>query len=73
MIAALLDDPSDHVLFTDVALADVLDHQPRLGNQSCGAVSHTISQQFSELGVVEDADTLGIKVPGHPVRIADPG
>ena len=70
-VAALLQDPRHHILLADIALADVLDRQPRLAGQRGGAVAHTVSQRLGKLGVVEDADTTGIEIPGHPVRIAN--
>ena len=72
VIAALLEDPRDHILLADIALADVLDRQPRLGSQRCRAVSHTVSQRFGELRVVEDTDTPGSEIPRHPIRVAHP-
>ena len=71
-VATLLEHARNNIFLTDMRLGDVLDGNSRFGGQRCRTVAHAVAQRLGKLGVVEDADALGIQIPGHPGSIANP-
>jgi hypothetical protein len=71
MAAALLQDPGDHGLLTDVLVADMLNGYARFSGQCRSLLADAVAQRFGKPGVVEDADVVGLEEPRHPFRVAD--
>jgi len=69
MVTALLKHPRAKILPADVELAYAR-WSPRLGPQRRELYAPD-PQHLGELGIVEDADALGVEIPGHPRRVAD--
>ncbi len=71
MIAALLEEGLDPLLFAEVFLGEVVDGQPVLGGEAFGVGSDFIAQRFGELGVVEEANSADPQRLGHRFGVGD--
>lgn len=70
MMAALFEDLVDSILLAEcLDLTNELDLDAILFGYSFGVLADFISQFLGELGVIKDADVLGIAEPGHSAII----
>ena len=59
-----------NILLANMRLVEMFYGYSRLGGQQCRSLAHSITQRLGKCRVVEDADAIGIEIPGHPRRVA---
>src|SRR3990170_1494677 len=69
LFTALIQDGANAVFFAKVLLANVLDFKTGLLRQRCGTGTDLLPQGLRKLGIVENANAVGVKIAGHALGI----